>query len=965
MPSIKPDAIQTSSHASASETFIDVERGLSTRWGTGWASRPQAEISRAIVVLAESLPPGGAINLPGSVASGTLDFRGIADDVQITGGHDGTIVLGTGQRGIQLLFSSLDEQIEAGVARPLEKLDLSHPQSRLADARFKDISVFGEPTAPASDLLALFNHGGIRINADVKNCAWICGENAFGKNVVTADARVDNSLFLWFGINWPFQDYNAHWDPKNAGRNWVKENAQLHFNLHGGGQGTRLYEMIETNYGNPGPGAVFENCDGLAVYHGSTERASSQGPGVYYLRDCRNMQLGLRGINAFGQNNGDPRNADAARDITIEGGNGNILYAMRIWSNSNDVSLWNSDPNLQLWEVACQFEMKGIDNSLKFAVTPNTGKPTAAYWAAHDLGAKVQGIMTLRARKIRPPMVNPDTQASLTEKVRTGRHLEDVPLNASEEITFEYGKADLVKAEKATGKIPPPPVVPAADAPVTRQTIAFTQAPEFGKKLLAVGADPTGQKPSDDAFSQYLYGRSREELQKLIDQAEKLEGDYRKIRDERDARIRKLARDDDKARDAVKAEYEPQLKPIQQQIAENWKQFAPKESRGKGKAMPRLESPAGKFLLTRPLYILREVDGIFGAGPEKTILRTDQPIQVVKMQVRCTLANMGIDGGTAGLAMTGSNHDDEVSPALHSYIAGQDFYNITFRNQTFAGIQVGNDQEGLMGGSEHDQNKYVDLRFINTGSYGIYFNVGMLDKWLCLHNEFSGQKKAGIACQFNNLIHGCIVGSSFSNIDGPGVDFFGGNVEIGFRPWEVWIDGCDFTECGNQSHFAVEQGLCELSAFTHNTVVTKSKKIAGGYAGSPQICQDNIIDVSLADGAPALKLRGVRTISVSRANGHVLRDVKANGPLVFVNDADQNGTLFDKTIGWLSAHGKAHVARWDTNPMAHELAPADGWTHPFIFYNCDIGGRHYSYDLLNVDVDKGTIKQEIDISAIH
>ena len=38
-------------------------------------------------------------------------------------------------------------------------------------------------------------------------------------------------------------------------------------------------------------------------------------------------------------------------------------------------------------------------------------------------------------------------------------------------------------------------------------------------------------------------------------------------------------------------------------------------------------------------------------------------------------------------------------------------------------------------------------------------------------------------------------------------------------------------------------------------------EFAGGYAGSPQICQDNVIDVKLNANAPALKLRAVRTIN--------------------------------------------------------------------------------------------------------
>src|ERR1700759_1441201 len=123
-----------------------------------------------------------------------------------------------------------------------------------------------------------------------------------------------------------------------------------------------------------------------------------------------------------------------------------------------------------------------------------------------------------------------------------------------------------------------------------------------------------------------------------------------------------------------------------------------------------------------------------------------------------------MDVDRVGLAITGSDHDKPFAPTLHSYIAGQNYFNLTFRNQTFAGIHVGNDVPELMGGAEHDQNKYVELKFIDTGSYGIFMNQNMLDKWLCLHCEFSGQSKAGISIKFNNLIHGSVVGCSFSNI---------------------------------------------------------------------------------------------------------------------------------------------------------------------------------------------------------
>ena len=377
--------------------FVDAEKEFQMEFGPTFADCSQAEISEAIVRMAEQLPVGGAIDLPRSVSCGILDFRRVADRVQVTGGHDGAIILGGGQSGLELMFSSLEEEIRPGLRRPPARIDPDRVDRWVAANDFRDVQIFGAATAPATDLLAIFNQGGIKIASDVRHCAWIAGENAFGAHTVTADARLDDSLLLWFGINWPFQDYNQHWNPKNAGRDWVKTNAQLYFNLHGGGTGTRLYEMIETSYGNPGPTAVFENCNGLAAYHGSTERASSQGPGVYYLKNCVGMQLGLRGINAFGVNNGDPRAADANRDITIEGGQGNILYAMRTWSNANEVSLWNSDPKLQLWEVASQYGQQGTENAFRFAVTPYYGRPTPEYLAKLNLPALARDLRTPRA----------------------------------------------------------------------------------------------------------------------------------------------------------------------------------------------------------------------------------------------------------------------------------------------------------------------------------------------------------------------------------------------------------------------------------------------------------------------------------------------------------------------------------------------------------------------------------------
>ena len=1008
-------ALVSTAPAQQPRAFIDAERALAERFGEAWVSLPHSAISAALVEMAESLPVSGALDLPRAVPAGVLDLRRVADGVQITGGRDGRVIFGGGQRGMELIFSQLDQEIAPGVARAFAKLDPLRPDTQLAARTwtFKDTAIFGEKLAPMSDYLALFCSGGIRIKADVKNCAWIAGDNAFGDHVVTAEARVDDSLFLWFGLNWPFRDYNAHWT--DGGKtDWVQRGTQMHFDLKGGGAGTRLYEMIETNYGNPGVGVFLENTKGLTLMHGSTERSSAQGPGVYWLKNCEDTLLGLRGINGFGSNIGDARNADANRDITIEGGRGNKLYAMRTWSNSNEVSLVNSDPALQLWAVCSQYGHRGTEGALRFAVTPYYNKPTEEFLKTFDVKARAQAIYDKRAaflkkewekkkadaEKKKQAFTAPEPQPhesveQLMAKIKTGRHLNcpgDIDMNATDEETFIVGKADLAKGEKPAGKLPAPPDVPATDAPPTRRVLAFTQQPEFGKALLAAGADATGKKPSDDAFAQLLYGISRADLQKLLDEADAADkaiwamhgGNEEKLKAAREtedfktqrAKIADVMKRIAARRDGAKTAADTRARALDGELKEAKKakddaKAASLETeldaanRAARSGSLRLEIPAGTFRLAQPLYLLGGISGVFGAG-EKTVLRSDAPIHVVKMQDRTTVANLTIEGGAVGLALTGADHHyGDGAPTKKSYIAGENFYAITFRNQTLAGMLVGNDDPGVMGGAEHDQNKYVDLKFENTGDYGICMNGSMLDKWLVLHAEFSGQKKAGIAVKFNNLIHGMIVGSKFENIGGPGVDTFGGNVEIGYRPWEVWIDECEFIECGNEREFAVEMGLTELSACTHTTITTKKKPIAGGFAGSPQIFQDCTIDVNLTAGAPAVKLRAVRTESVVRANGHVVRNVKANGPLVFVNDAEAQTEHFAKTVAMLTAHGKPHVEKWDTNSMAHALAPKNGWVHPFVFYKSEFGAEKFAYSLLNVDVDAGKVKQRVELSGLE
>jgi hypothetical protein len=930
--------------AAESPTFIDAEKRLRESFGPDLAARSPSQISLALVQMAEQLPVGGAIHLPESVPCGLLDFRRVADDVQITGGHGGTVVLGGGQKGIHLLFSRLNQVIDVGLARP----NSARRPLLLVALDFKGVEMFDPKAAPASDLLALFCEGSIQIKQNVDRCAWIAGANAFGKKTVTASARVDHSLFLWLGINWPFADYNAHLDPKNKGKDWL-DNAQLWFDCKGGGEGTRLYLMVETNYGNPGPGVVLKNCKGMALYHGSTERGSAQGPGIYWLKDCQGVQLGLRRV--FSSVRQGARSAMPTHDITVAGGRGNILHNIEFFGNAQQETAVNTDPELQAWSNSFDFETKGFDGKgiLRYCFTPELNRPEGKELEA--LKAKLPDLVKEKLAYLRLEPTE-DNQKRLKESFLSGRG-GWYGLNAKQEITFGYGSDDLTKnleKLKDDRKLPPPPSVPATDAPRLRKPIAFTQQEGFGKAVLEAGADPTGKKPSDDAFAKVMYGMTRKEVQGWLGKTYQADADFRTARKTKDQAGMKAAT-------ARLDEAMLKLHP-----ADPLDKVDPKKPHPARKVRrPMLQIPPGTFLLDHPLVLAGGWNTVWGAGPEKTTLKAVGNFKVIEQHEPGTLANFAVEGGKVGLAITGANHSDRVSPTLHSYIAGSNYYKLTFRNQTFSGIHVGNDDPELLGGAEHDQNKYVDLVFENTGLYGIFMNQNMLDKWLLLHSTFSGQKKAGVSVKFNNLIHGMVVGCKFKDIDGPGLDFMGGNPELRFRPHQVWVEQCDFDECGNEKEPAVDEGAGVCTAFTRCTIRTKGKKIKTGYRGGAAIYEDVTIDVKTKDLEPVMVLRGVRQNQGGRPNGHMLRNLKANGAVGFVNDANSYNDFFRKTC---LDQGIDPNLNWDCNPAAHELAPPNGWVHPFVLYRCDFGGKRYAYTLLNVDTDRGKVLKEVDLSKL-
>ena len=48
--------------------------------------------------------------------------------------------------------------------------------------------------------------------------------------------------------------------------------------------------------------------------------------------------------------------------------------------------------------------------------------------------------------------------------------------------------------------------------------------------------------------------------------------------------------------------------------------------------------------------------------------------------------------------------------------------------------------------------------------------------------------------------------------------------------------------------------------------------------------------------------------------------------------------------------------------MTTTLAPKNGWIHPFLFHETEIGTEKFPYALLNVDIEAGKVKQRIDLA---
>jgi len=196
----------------------------------------------------------------------------------------------------------------------------------------------------------------------------------------------------------------------------------------------------------------------------------------------------------------------------------------------------------------------------------------------------------------------------------------------------------------------------------------------------------------------------------------------------------------------------------------------------------------------------------------------------------------------------------------------------------------------------------------------------------------------------------------------------GGNSVLAFRPYIVMVEQCEFPGMRQCDQPALDLGYAELASLTRTRIVTKNKKIARGYIGAAQQVEDVTVDVALAGRAAAAPVHAARgpqrprrpasTATSDERDRQRTRGLDQRRQRPERHVPQDAGTLSSRTQRAIRQHAQAgekdtnktDVGRGPqtgmVNPAAHELAPTNGWVHPFIFYKCTFGPKTYAYALI-------------------
>lgn len=410
----------------------DIEQEALT---SGLGKATPDRVARLAEQAAARMKPGDVLLLPRTLPLGDVDLSSAPDNCTVEFGHDGTLYLG---------------------ARTVRNMRFSNVRARILAQDKPSAGGLGKTAASLGtfESCEFFRVSQIS-NANYANSSFLGVEAVNGQRAIDINGgQFDNCavLYVWYhsmGDRGPY----------------------IYMDLGGGGQGSRIYQLVEHNYCEDNTSVLLKNTNGLTLGVGDTESSSALA-GVWSFQGCSNTLLvAHRDFKSH------------TRDCwglgyMVTGGSGNKFYYAYDIGDPQEYSLRviNSS-NFELW---------GFFGEDKCDV------PADAF----------KCFYTAEGMKFEPK--------AWTE-----------PMLVENEVIWDYdgytinGTQDGAPAMPQGYTVPVPPDVPALNMPkgTSKYSGTLNKRPaSWGARLLEMGADPTGVKSSSAALERLLTERTIAEL---------------------------------------------------------------------------------------------------------------------------------------------------------------------------------------------------------------------------------------------------------------------------------------------------------------------------------------------------------------------------------------------------------------------------------------------------------------------